>query len=167
MSGEPVAAIAAAEAGAALPDPADLARTHALCFTRPPPWPARAFADLLATPGILFAGDARAFGLARVVADEAELLTLAVHPERRRRGLGRALLAALGRAAAARGARRMLLEVAADNAPALALYRGAGFAPVGRRPGYARGGGEAVDALILARALDAPAINEPDGQNPA
>jgi ribosomal-protein-alanine N-acetyltransferase len=81
-------------------------------------------------------------------------LTLAVAPEARRRGLGRALLDAGLAAAAASGAEAMFLEVAADNAAALALYAGAGFDRVGLRRGYyPRVAGSAADALTLRRAL--------------
>jgi ribosomal-protein-alanine N-acetyltransferase len=127
----------------------------------PESWDAKAFCDLLAISGTegCFALDAGVTGaetgdpvglaLWRVVLDEAELLTICVPPDRRRRGAGRFLLeAALGRAAA-RGARRMFLEVAVDNAPATALYRAFGFGPHGRRRGYYRTESGPVDAEIL------------------
>lgn len=143
--------------------PADLAALHALCFTRPRPWSADEFAALLAGPGAFLAGDATAFALGRAVAGEAELLTLAVHPDARRRGRGRACLAAFEAAARARGATRAFLEVAADNAPARALYAAAGYAEAGRRRGYYAGpGGAAVDALILARTLAGPGGGAPE-----
>lgn len=90
------------------------------------------------------------FILFRMAADEAEVLTLAVSPACRRRGLGRRLLQAALDRAQARGAVNMFLEVAADNIPASSLYVSAGFTQVGRRPGYYPGGG---DALVLRRAL--------------
>ena len=64
------------------------------------------------------------------------------------------------REATSQGATRMALEVAVDNAPAIALYRALGFVTVGRRKGYyARAGGGAIDAAIMA----APAVQaEPD-----
>ncbi|TCP39928.1 GNAT family N-acetyltransferase [Rhodovulum marinum] len=136
------------------PSPADLATLHAVCFTHPCPWSAAEFAALLAGSGVFLAGDATAFALGRAVADEAELLTLAVAPAARRHGLGRARLAAFEAAARSRGAARAFLEVAADNTPARALYAAAGYAPAGLRPGYCTApDGGAVDALILAKAL--------------
>jgi ribosomal-protein-alanine N-acetyltransferase len=93
------------------------------------------------------------FALIRVSADEAELLTIAVHPAAQRRGLGRALLLDCGRRALEFGAATLFLEVAADNAPAQALYARSGFTQVGRRPRYYRRGGGACDALILRREL--------------
>ena len=88
--------------------------------------------------------------LARVAADEAEILTLAVTPQARGRGLGRRLLQTALDHARTQGAASMFLEVSPANAPALALYARAGFAPVGRRPRYYPGGG---DALVLRRPL--------------
>jgi ribosomal-protein-alanine N-acetyltransferase len=88
--------------------------------------------------------------LARVAAGEAEILTLAVVPGARRRGLGAALMqAALARAAEA-GAREMFLEVAEGNEAARRLYGALGFAGVGRRPRYYSDG---RDALVLRRSL--------------
>jgi ribosomal-protein-alanine N-acetyltransferase len=97
-----------------------------------------------------------AFILARAVADEAEVLTLAVDPPHRRSGVGRALVEAVALGAAAAGARSLFLEVASDNDAALGLYRAAGFSPAGRRPAYYRRGAGAVDALVLRRDLNSP-----------
>jgi [ribosomal protein S18]-alanine N-acetyltransferase len=99
-------------------------------------------------------GDMIGFILARSVADEAEVLTLAVDPVYRRAGVGRALVEAVALSAAAAGARRLFLEVASDNNAALGLYRAAGFSPVGRRPAYYRRGAGAVDGLVLRRDLN-------------
>lgn len=95
--------------------------------------------------------------LARVVADEGEVLALGVLAEQRRRGIGRALLSTLMGLCAERGTARLFLEVAVDNAAALALYRAAGFSVVGRRAGYyASPDRGPVDGLILARSLAKP-----------
>jgi ribosomal-protein-alanine N-acetyltransferase len=136
--------------------PEDLARLHAAAETHDRPWSAPDFADLLAAPGaLLIAEDTACFALARTVADEAELLILATHPDARRRGLARAALAALHRAAAQRGVATVFLEVAADNAAARALYDAAGYAETGRRPAYyRRADGRRVDAILMARHLD-------------
>lgn len=134
--------------------PADLARLHAASFTTPRPWSAAEFAGLLASAGSFLIRDPDGFALARAVADEAEVLTLAVAPAARRQGIGRRLLAGLLAEAAARGCRSVFLEVAADNAAALALYRRAGFTVAGRRPAYyAAPDGRRIDALVLARPL--------------
>ncbi len=126
---------------------AALAAIHGAAFPPGARWGADAMALQLGLPGAYGFIDADGgCVLARVAADEAEILTLAVLPEARRHGLGRALLAAAMAEAAARGALSMVLEVGARNAPAQALYAGAGFGRVGLRTGY-YGGGE--DALIL------------------
>ncbi|MET0179770.1 MAG: GNAT family N-acetyltransferase, partial [Novosphingobium sp.] len=76
---------------------------------------------------------AAGFFLARTVFDEAELLLLAVDPACRHRGLGGRLLDRFAAAAAARGARRLFLEMRRGN-PADALYEAHGFRPIGVRP---------------------------------
>lgn len=83
-------------------------------------------------------GGCAGFSLARAVADEAELLLIAVLPEQRRRGVGRNLLHNFVNEARERGLRRVHLEVRHGNA-ATALYRELGFEPVGRRRDYYRG----------------------------
>jgi len=120
------------------------------------PWTARAFADLLTMPGAagcVVSANAEPIGLVlwRVAADEAEILTIGILPDRRRRGTGRHLLGAAMDAAAAGGARRLFLEVAVDNAAAIGLYRALGFTDRGRRTGYYRRANGAEDALILGR----------------
>jgi len=114
-------------------------------------WSETTFAVQLGLPGTLGLIDpAGGVLLARLAGREAELLTLAVCPEVRRRGLARALLTRAMAEAAAAGAERIVLEVAAINAPARALYEAAGFCGVGRRPGYYA---DHSDALVLAAAL--------------
>lgn len=80
----------------------------------------------------------------RVVADEAELLEIAVHPGARRRGVGRRLMDHLLDALARRGVRDVHLEVRDGNTAARALYAATGFHPVGRRPRYYADGEDAV-----------------------
>ncbi|MBS7791055.1 GNAT family N-acetyltransferase [Roseococcus sp. SDR] len=92
------------------------------------------------------------FILARRVLDEAEILTLAVHPDHRRQGLGEALVETAAVVTAAAGARVMFLEVAEDNAPAMALYAKAGFERAGRRRDYYAPG---AHAWLLRRSLEA------------
>lgn len=120
-------------------------------------WDADAIRTLIALPGSFGwlahaeQGEPAGFVLARVAADEAEILTLAVAPGRQGAGIGRRLMRAALCGARAAGAARMLLEVAADNAPASALYARLGFAPVGRRRSYYRRlGRPAADGLVMA-----------------
>jgi ribosomal-protein-alanine N-acetyltransferase len=89
------------------------------------------------------------FALARAVSDEAELLLVAVDPDRQGRGAGNALLQHFIASARAGGAHRLHLEVR-DGNPAVGLYRAAGFIPAGRRRNYYRGpDGERHDAVTL------------------
>lgn len=83
---------------------------------------------------------------------DADVQTLAVDPDRRGEGLGRALVDLARAAAAGAGARRLGLEVREDNTAAQALYRSAGFRRQGRRPGYyapTRPGGPRSAALLM------------------
>lgn len=92
---------------------------------------------------------ANGFALIRTVLDEAEVLTIAVDPIAQRNGEGRALLAHV---LLAHPRATYFLEVAADNGPALALYRSSGFEEVGRRKGYYhRVDARPVDAFTMRR----------------
>jgi [ribosomal protein S18]-alanine N-acetyltransferase len=138
--------------------PEALAALHALAFEDVPrPWTAAEFADFLGEVSTVLVARDGGFALGRIAGPEAELLTIAVAPADRRRGVGRALLSAFEAAALDRGASEALLEVAVTNDAARGLYAAAGYAEVGRRRGYyVRPGGPPVDALVLARRL-APA----------
>ncbi len=132
------------------PDAATMAQVHAAAYWMDRPWSLREFTDLRESPHVLALGDGRAFILARVIADEAEILTIATHPAHHRQGLARALLEQFHAAARQRGAARAFLEVAADNHAARALYAAAGYRQIGqRRAYYPRDTGQAADALIL------------------
>lgn len=135
-------------------DPAALAATHALAFAGGETWSAATFAALMAAPGVMLAGDARAFVLGRVILDEAEILTLATRPDLRRRGLARQALARFETLAAGAGARAVFLEVDAGNGAARALYAQAGYAAAGLRRGYYRhAAGPPGDAVVLRKSL--------------
>jgi ribosomal-protein-alanine N-acetyltransferase len=127
-----------------------LARLHASCFADA--WADSAFDALLASPGTFAllaqtGGEDVGFVLARVVADEAEILSLGVVPLARRRGAGQRLVAAAGELCAAAGGERLFLEVGNENRAARMFYRRMGFREMGLRRGYYRNGLE--DALTL------------------
>jgi ribosomal-protein-alanine N-acetyltransferase len=92
---------------------------------------------LLGWAGLLTAGD------------QAEILTVGVIPDARRRGIGRKLLDELVERAADRGARELFLEVRVDNDAARQLYERNGFTELGRRRGYYDHG--RVDAVVMRR----------------
>ncbi len=130
--------------------PEALANLHAACFETPRPWSAAEFASLIGGPGSLLVAEADGLVLGRALAGEAEILTLAVRPEARRKGTGTRLVLAFIAAARNAGAGTVFLEVSADNAAARGLYHAAGFVEAGRRRAYYRTPqGDAVDALIL------------------
>lgn len=79
-----------------------------------------------------------------------EIHGMAVEPTIRRAGVGRRLLEAARAEALARGARRVVLQVLGTNAPALALYRAAGFVEEGRRRGQFILEGLPVDDVLMA-----------------
>lgn len=112
------------------------------------PWTAAEFEGLIAT-GAIALGDTYAFALYRIAADEAELLTIATHPDHRRQGRASSLLAEFHDAARNHGATRVFLEVASRNASARALYSAAGYAEIGRRPRYYSEGNAAPDDAIV------------------
>ncbi|KAB2916281.1 MAG: ribosomal-protein-alanine N-acetyltransferase [Hyphomicrobiaceae bacterium] len=138
---------------------AEIANLHAGLFDKA--WDAGSFQNLLGHPGstafmarLGAPAENVGFILGQLAADEAEILTLGVRADRQRHGIGRRLVEALGRAARKAEAKRLFLEVAADNAAALGLYKGLGFQEVGRRKGYyERPAGPAEDALTLALTL--------------
>ena len=124
---------------------------HAAAMPEDEAWSAAAIAAQLAVPGNFGLIDpAGGMVLARVAADEAEILALAVAPPARRQGSGTALLLAAEALAAAAGARTMYLEVAAPNQPAGALYASCGYTLAGRRRAYYRDGS---DALLLRKPI--------------
>jgi ribosomal-protein-alanine N-acetyltransferase len=95
-------------------------------------------------------GDAIGFSLVRTVADESELLLIAVLPDHHREGVGRSLMEDFFDQARSDGVRRVHLEVR-DGNPALGMYRSAGFETVGRRRNYYHGSnGDRYDAITLA-----------------
>jgi ribosomal-protein-alanine N-acetyltransferase len=123
-------------------------------------WTRQDIAELLASPGVTglllqASGQDIGFALCRVAADEAELLTVAVSPDHRRRGAGRALLGAVVDHLGKAGVRTLFLDVGVDNPAASALYEQAGFRAVGRRPAYyRRGQAPAADAIVMRLALN-------------
>jgi [ribosomal protein S18]-alanine N-acetyltransferase len=134
-----------------------IAALHQSRFTEG--WDQAAVASLLALPtthgrALEQSGTIVGVVLAQCAAGEAEILTIAVAAAHGGQGFGDGLMSAIERDLTTAGARRLTLEVAADNAPALALYRRRGLAPVANRRGYyQRAGAAAVDAIVMARLL--------------
>jgi [ribosomal protein S18]-alanine N-acetyltransferase len=118
------------------------------------PWSPAAIAEITGLAGF-FALVARrdgalvGFALAFGACEECEIAALGVLLSRRRTGVGAALLDRVCGEARRRAARAVVLEVAADNVAAQALYAASGFVSVGRRRNYYRRGEGAVDAVLL------------------
>ncbi|MDN5787727.1 GNAT family N-acetyltransferase [Pseudorhodobacter sp.] len=134
--------------------PQVMAALHARCFTVPRPWGQAEFSSLLSGGGVFALGDGQGFILGRAIAGEAEVLTLAVAPEARRKGRARGLLQGFLTEAATRHAETAFLEVAANNIAAIALYKASDFAVAGRRKGYFTPPlGPNLDALVMSRMI--------------
>ena len=130
--------------------PEALATLHALCFITPRPWRADEFKNLLDTPGIFIITHDHGFALGRIAGPEAELLTIAVHPDAQNAGMGRRLVADFSQHATSLGANDIFLEVAENNAAAIALYRKSGFVEVAKRGEYFKQtNGPALTALVM------------------
>lgn len=143
---------------ARLADVDDLAELHAACFHRG--WSAAEIEALLGQDSVLslVARRGSPFGSRRPVAflmircaeDEAEVLTVAVAPRQRRRGLGRSLMDEATRRLYHDRVRALFLEVDEANAAARGLYARLGFQVVGKRPNYyAATGGAGTSALVM------------------
>jgi ribosomal-protein-alanine N-acetyltransferase len=106
------------------------------------------------TNTLIFKSPLNGFVLAREVAGEAEILTIAVGEKVGRFGLGWRLMQAAIREAKNRGGEAMFLEVDDGNAPALGLYRKLGFEKAGERPAYYTDDqGRRTSALVMRRDL--------------
>ena len=134
--------------------PTDMAALHARCFTSPRPWVAQEFAAIVSNPLCFTLIESNGFLIGRAVADEAEILTLAVDAQARRCGLAAKLVQGFLTEALNRRAASAFLEVAANNDAAISLYLQAGFAKVGLRQGYyVRPNKPAIDAVVMSRAV--------------
>lgn len=94
------------------------------------------------------------YGIVSHALEEAHLLNLCIHPERRRGGLADLLLDHVVREARIVGSTRLFLEVRPSNKGAVALYRKSGFRVIGRRPGYYPAASGREDAMVMVLHLD-------------
>ncbi len=126
---------------------------HASCFPQDP-WDPKAVCEIIRMPGFFGriaweTGDPVGFALAIGLGGECEVVALGVAPERRQAGMGTILLKSICTESRNIGARSVVLEVAADNVAARALYARNGFVQTGRRRNYYRRRGTSIDALVL------------------
>ena len=120
------------------------------CFSDP--WSEKSIASELENPLSVWlvavdGGQLIGYVGSQTVLGETDMMNLAVAPEARRQGTGRALVLALVDALTEKGSHSLMLEVRVSNTPAQKLYESLGFSQVGRRPKYYVNPRE--DALIL------------------
>lgn len=124
-----------------------LTELHALCFAEP--WSYENFCQLLVLPTTFGLGNENGFILCADLSDDFEILTLAVHPQRRRQGIASSLLQELQGLAQQQHKKHIFLEVNESNIAAQKLYVKNGFSQVGQRPNYYHENGNTYDALCL------------------
>ena len=135
-------------------DSAVMAAIHARAFPAHDAWSADVFALQLALPNVIgLLHEAGGLILTRVAADESEILTLAVVPEARRRGVAGQLILQATIRLRAQGARTLFLEVSDKNIAARQLYTETGFVAAGVRRNYYS---DRSDAMVLRLDLDRP-----------
>lgn len=134
---------------------AELAAIHSAAFNTQRPWTEDEFSELLGSPlTFLIEAENSCFALGRVIADEAELLTIATHPDAQRSGLAIKCLSEFLDHCRQLGVSRVFLEVDAKNNGAIALYDQFEFAQSGRRAEYYKHpDGTRSDAVLMAKTL--------------
>ena len=131
---------------------AALAAIHAKCFACGHAWSEQSFSELLSQPGTRLYNTNQGFLLTRSAADETEILTIAVLPEARRRGMAKGLMRqALGEISG-----HCFLEVDVRNKPAIRMYKQMGFVTVATRKAYYATSDSRSDALVMSLSI----INE-------
>ena len=125
----------------------DIANLHKLCFPHKP-WSTKDFTDLKMSGCDIIASQ-NGFVVWRVVADEAEIITIGVHPDARGNGIASAMLTLVENDVKKRGVKKIFLEVAETNTPALNLYKSNDYNKVGIRPKYYDG----IDAILMEKQL--------------
>lgn len=136
------------------PDASALAAIHGASFAKG--WSAEAVAEMLAVAGTwaFVAQEGKGFALLRCLGGDAEILTLAVAPDCRRRGAADAIVCSLLAWAKGQGAEAVFLEVAEANEAARTLYAKNGFSVISRRKEYYHNpDGSRDDALVMRRVL--------------
>ena len=124
-----------------------IAELHKLCFPHRP-WGADEFRGLKQS-GCEIVASENGFIVWRTVIDEAEIITIGVHPDARGSGIAIAMLDIMENEAKKSGAKKIFLEVSAENAPAISLYKKCGFVQNGMRPRYYDG----IDAILMAKEI--------------
>ncbi len=135
--------------------PDGLACTHIAAFGNKS-WPAADFANYLDDPTIKICGDDVCFVVFRLVGPEAEILTLATHPDVQGKGRATAMMQNALAALKSTNVEDVFLDVAEDNAPARALYARCGFTQFTTRSNYYANGASAICMKIVLSAASFP-----------
>lgn len=125
----------------------ELANLHKLCFPHKP-WSAEDFAELKKS-GCEIIASQNGFIVYRTVLDEAEIITIGVHPDARKAGIASAMLGIMENELKKSGVKSIFLEVAENNTPARELYKSNGYSEIGVRAGYYDG----VDAIMMKKII--------------
>ena len=124
--------------------PAALAATHKAAFGPQAGWRAADFAGYLTDPKTLVAGSETCFALIRLAGPEAEILTLATHPDVQQQGRATRLLIDTLRHLKSVNVEEVFLDVSDQNTAARALYARCGFTGFAMRPNYYKNGTTAI-----------------------
>lgn len=123
----------------------ELSNLHKKCFPNRP-WSADDFRELKQS-GCEIIMSQNGFIVYRIVLDEAEIITIGVNPEMRRKGIASAMIGIIEKTIKNQGVKKIFLEVAANNIPGQKLYENHGFNQVGLRPKYYDG----IDAILMSK----------------
>jgi ribosomal-protein-alanine N-acetyltransferase len=124
-----------------------ISNLHQKCFPNKP-WSADDFAELQKSGCEIIASD-NGFIVWRTVLDEAELITIGVNPDVRSSGIAVAMIGIMESELKKLNVKKIFLEVAENNIPALKLYEKNGFKQIAIRPKYYNG----VDAIVMEKIL--------------
>ncbi len=125
----------------------EVANLHKLCFPHKP-WSADDFADLKKS-GCEIIASQNGFIVYRTILDEAEIITIGVHPDARNTGIASAMLGIIEGELKKSGIKSIFLEVAENNTPARHLYESNGYKQIGIRTKYYDG----IDAIMMKKDL--------------
>jgi ribosomal-protein-alanine N-acetyltransferase len=134
--------------------PDKFAALHAAAFKHSRAWSSEEFTRLLAQKSTVAFCNEYTLLIGRLIADEAEILTIATHPDYQMRGHAKSALVAFEREVQSRGGKTIFLEVADDNDSAKSLYLREGFERIATRNRYySRPNGQFADALVMKKYL--------------
>lgn len=125
----------------------ELENLHKLCFPNKP-WSESDFADLKKS-GCEIIASQNSFIVWRQVLDEAEIITIGVHPSAQKAGIATALLTIMENEVKKQNGKKIFLEVSENNVPARSLYKKNGYKEIGVRPKYYDG----IDAIMMEKVL--------------